>query len=223
MASQPLYRTARARDLPAWRSVHFVPANVEKFIEKAPSLGADAYQLDLEDSVPEAQKEAARANVRAAAKRVRVNGADVLVRVNRPIWQTLPDVQEAVCADVDAITFTKLDSASHVRLLDELVSDCEAREGMRHGHTRFIAVIETPEAYERMREIAEASPRVVAMMLGSEDFALEIGAEPSDEVLVTLKQRMIVAARAAGVLPFGYIGTIANFRDTEAFRAMVPM
>jgi citrate lyase subunit beta/citryl-CoA lyase len=40
-------------------------------------------------------------------------------------------------------------------------------------------------------------------------------------VLLMPKQRMVIAARAAGVMPLGYIGTIANFRDTEAFRAMV--
>jgi citrate lyase subunit beta/citryl-CoA lyase len=59
------------------------------------------------------------------------------------------------------------------------------------------------------------------MMLGSEDFALECGSEPTDEVLLQPKQRMVIAARAAGVLPLGYIGTIANFRDIEAFRSMV--
>jgi citrate lyase subunit beta/citryl-CoA lyase len=218
---EPMYRAARARRLPPWRSIHFVPANVDRFIGKAASLDADAIQVDLEDSVPEAEKAGARERLRETVSRARRGGADVLVRVNRPIGQAVRDIEAAVCGEVDAITLTKLDGPSHVRLLDELASDCEAREGLAAGHVRFVAVIETPEAYDRMAEIASASPRVVAMMLGSEDFALECGFEPADEVLLAPKQRMIIAARAAGVLPYGYIGTIANFRDTEAFRAMV--
>lgn len=218
---EPLYRSAHARRFPAWRSIHFVPANVDRFIDKAATLEADAIQVDLEDSVPEGEKSSARERLREAVSRVRRGGADVLVRVNRPIAQAVRDIEAAVCREVDAITLTKLDGPSHVRLLDELASDCEAREGLAAGHVRFVAVIETPEAFDRMREIASASPRVVAMMLGSEDFAHECGFEPEDEVLLAPKQRMIIAARAAGVLPYGYIGTIANFRDVEAFRAMV--
>lgn len=218
---QPLYRTARERRLPHWRSVHFVPANVERFIAKAPTLGADAIQLDLEDSVPPGEKAAAREGVRAAARRVRAGGADVVVRINRPLSLAVRDLEAAVCRDVDAVTLTKVDGPSHVRLMDEVASECEAREDLPAGHVRFLLAIETPEAFEQMSAIASASPRVAIMMLGSEDLAAECGFEPADEVLLMPKQRMILAACAAGVLPFGYIGTIANFRDAEAFRAMV--
>jgi citrate lyase subunit beta/citryl-CoA lyase len=216
-----LYRRARERALPAWRSIHFVPANVPKFIAKAPSLGADAIQIDLEDSVPAHEKAGARQALRATAAQVRAGGADVIVRVNRALSLAVRDIEAAVCRDVDAVTITKVDAASHIRLIDELVTECEAREGLPLGHVRMIAVVETPDAFDRMTEIAAASERVVALMLGSEDFALECGAEPIDEVLLQPKQRMVIAARAAGVLPLGYIGTIANFRDVDAFRAMV--
>ena len=37
--------------MPTWRSLLFVPVNVEKFIDKAPSVGADAVQLELEEKV----------------------------------------------------------------------------------------------------------------------------------------------------------------------------
>lgn len=218
---QPLYRAARERALPHWRSIHFVPANVERFIAKAPTLGADAIQLDLEDSVPAAEKAAARERLREAAARVRTSGADVVVRVNRALSLAVRDVEAAICRDVDAITLTKVDGPSHVRLMDELASECEAREGLSPGHTRFLVAVETAEAYEQMTAIAAASPRVVAMMLGSEDLAAECGFQPLDEVLLMPKQRMILAACAAGVMPLGYIGTIANFREAEAFRAMV--
>jgi len=69
-------------DLPVWRSLLYVPVNVEKFIDKAHTRGADVLQLDLEDAVPPAEKEKARTLVEKNAARVRRGGADVVVRIN---------------------------------------------------------------------------------------------------------------------------------------------
>jgi citrate lyase subunit beta/citryl-CoA lyase len=126
-----------------------------------------------------------------------------------------------VCPDVDGIAITKADSASHVRLLDQLVTELEAKRGMKEGHTKFIVMIETADAFTRIDEIPRASPRVVAMNIGGEDFALDLNAQPDADVLLHPKQRMIIAARAAGVMPLGFIGTVADFSDWEKFRLMV--
>jgi citrate lyase subunit beta/citryl-CoA lyase len=209
------------RELPVWRSLLYVPVNVERFVEKAHTRGADAIQLDLEDAVPASEKAAARALVEKNAARVRRGGADVVVRINQPLELAVRDLESSICPDVDAVAIAKADSASHVKLLDELVTRLEERRGMPVGHTRFIAMIETAEAFLRMDEIPRASPRVVAMNIGGEDFALDCNMQPEDETLLYPKQRMIVAARAAGVMPLGFIGTVADFGDWERFRAMV--
>ncbi|HUN49103.1 MAG TPA: aldolase/citrate lyase family protein, partial [Stellaceae bacterium] len=72
-----------------------------------------------------------------------------------------------------------------------------------------------------MAEIARAHPRIVAMTLGAEDFALSVGMLPEAEALFFPKQQMIIAARAAGILPLGFLGTVADFRDLDAFRATI--
>jgi len=108
-----------------------------------------------------------------------------------------------------------------VKLLDELVTGLEEKRGMKAGHTKFIVMIETADAFTRIDEIPRASPRVVAMNIGGEDFALDLNAQPDDDVLLHPKQRMIIAARAAGVMPLGFIGTVADFSDWEKFRLMV--
>ena len=208
-------------DLPVWRSLLYVPVNVEKFVEKAHTRGADVIQLDLEDAVPPAEKEKARTLVEKNAARVRRGGADVVVRINQPLALAARDLEHSVCPDVDGIAVTKADSASHVKLLDQLVTDLEAKRGMKAGHTRFIVMIETADAFTRIDEIPRASSRVVAMNIGGEDFALDINAQPEDDVLLHPKQRMIIAARAAGVMPLGFIGTVADFSDWEKFRTMV--
>jgi len=208
-------------DLPVWRSLLYVPVNVEKFIEKAHTRGADVIQLDLEDAVPPAEKEKARPLVEKNAARVRRGGADVVVRINQPLSLAVRDLEASICPDVDGIAVTKADSASHVKLLDQLVTGLEEKRGMRPGRTKFIVMIETADAFTRIDEIPRASLRVVAMNIGGEDFALDLNAQPEDDVLLHPKQRMIIAARAAGIMPLGFIGTVADFSDWEKFRLMV--
>jgi len=208
-------------DLPVWRSLMYVPVNVEKFIDKAHTRSADVIQLDLEDAVPPAEKANARKLVEKNAARVRRGGADVVVRINQPLALAVRDLEHSICPDVDGIAITKADSASHVRLLDQLVTELEAKRGMTVGHTKFLTMIETADAFTRIDEIPRASPRTVGMLIGGEDFALDMNAQPDGDVLLHPKQRMIIAARAAGVMPLGFIGTVADFSDWEKFRLMV--
>jgi citrate lyase subunit beta/citryl-CoA lyase len=208
-------------DLPVWRSLLYVPVNVEKFIDKAHTRGADVLQLDLEDAVPHAEKANARKLVEKNAARVRRAGADVVVRINQPLSLAVRDLEHSICPDVDGIAITKADSASHVRLLDELVTELEEKRGMPVGHTKFLVMIETTDAFSRIDEIPRASPRTVGMLIGGEDFALDMNAQPDGDVLLHPKQRMIIAARAAGVMPLGFIGTVADFSDWDRFREMV--
>lgn len=201
-----------------WRSMLFVPVNVQKYVDKAHERGADAIILDLEDSIAPNDKAAAREMVAAAAPVVSQSGADVVVRINRPIELAVRDIETVVSSEVEALMVPKLDSASHVRLLAELVDAVEAKKGVRRGQTKFIAMVETAAAFPRIFEIAAAHPRVVAITLGSEDFASSLGAEPHPEVLLYPKQQAVLAARAAGIAPMGTIGSVANFADVEGYR-----
>ena len=147
-------------DLPVWRSLLYVPVNVEKFIDKAHTRGADVLQLDLEDAVPPSEKDKARTLVEKNAARVRRGGADVVVRINQPLSLAVRDLEHSIGPDVDGIAITKADSASHVRLLDQLVSELEVKRGMTAGHTKFIVMIETADAFTRIDEIPRASARI---------------------------------------------------------------
>jgi citrate lyase subunit beta/citryl-CoA lyase len=209
------------KDLPVWRSLLYVPVNVEKFVDKAHTRGADAIQLDLEDSVPLGEKDTARTLVEKAAARVSRNGADVVVRINRPLRMAVRDLEASVCPGVHGIAVTKVEGPDHIRLLDELVSELEEKRGLPHGHTKFIAMIETPAAYFNMPAVAASADRLVGMSIGGEDFASETGMEPTEETLQLPKQTMIYAARSAGLMPFGYIASVAGFGDWEGFRRMV--
>jgi len=212
---------AADRTLPVWRSALYVPSNVPKFIDGAYKRGADAIILDLEDSVPLAEREAARRDLQATAENVARSGADVIVRINRPWRQAMLDLEAAISPRVKALAVTKVDSADHVRLIAEVVSELEAERGMTVGATQFTAMIETPGAWFQMPQIAGADKRIVALTLGGEDFALEMGMLPTAEALMMPKQQLAIAARAAGILPLGFIGTVADYKDLDAFRQTV--
>jgi citrate lyase subunit beta/citryl-CoA lyase len=207
--------------LPAWRSLLYVPATGRRFVEKAHSRGADAIILDLEDAVAPGEKAAARAALAEAVPMVRRGGAEVCVRVNRPLRLAVPDIEAAVAAGADALVLTKLLGPDHVRLLAEHVEEAEAAAGVPPGRTRLIGLVETAESLKQMEAIARASPRMVGLGVGGEDLATDLGAEATPDALDLPKRLGVIAARAAGILPLGFIGTVAGLSDLEGYRAML--
>ncbi len=207
--------------LPAWRSLLYVPATQRRFVERAHTRGADAIILDLEDAVAPSEKAAARAALAEAVPMVRQGGADVCVRVNRPLRLALPDIEAAIAAGADALVLTKLLGPDHLRLLDEQVAEAEAAAGAPAGRTRLIGLVETAESLSRMEAIARASPRLVALGVGGEDLATDLGAEATPDALDLPKRLGLIAARAAGILPLGFIGTVAGLADLDGYRAML--
>lgn len=203
---------------PVWRSILYVPGNVPKFIDKAHERGADCVLVDLEDSVQPAQKAEARAILPETMKKVARGGADVAVRINRPMRQAIPDLEAAVRPGLSALFVTKTEGVQHLRLLDEVVTELERERGMPVGGVGFAAMIEHPRALTELNDIAERGPRVIAMMLGGEDFALETGSVPGDETLELPKRMVAFAAQAHGVSMIGILGTVADYSDPAAYR-----
>ncbi len=95
--------THQAQSLPVWRSILFVPAVSDRFVESAFRQLADVLQIDLEDSVGPAQKEEARARAGGIADRFAAAGRDVTVRVNRPWSMSVRDPKAIVRPSVKAI------------------------------------------------------------------------------------------------------------------------
>ena len=214
-------RSRSTRELPVWRSVLSVPVNIGKFVDSAHTRGADCIMLDLEDSIPEREKKHARTLVQQAAQKAGRGGADVCVRANCPIEWAVRDIEYAVLPQVAVIALPKVDSASHLRILDDLVTRLEESRGMEAGSTRFFVMVETAAAYHRLHEIAHAVDRTAAMLLGSEDLAADCDMLPTPETLLNYKQQMIVAAKSAGLMPMGFIDSVAGISDWDVFRGMV--
>ena len=205
--------------LPTWRSLLFVPATAERFVAKAHTRGADVIILDLEDSIPPAEKAAARAALPAAAAQIHGAGNEVAVRINRALELAIPDIAAAVMPQVTALMLPKVMGGEHVKLLSEVVAVREAALGLAIGHTRFIGIVETPQALPNLVAIAGADPRMAALGVGSEDLSTELEAVPGADMLYHFGMMAVAAARGAGILPLGSVGAFADFNDLEGYRA----
>src|SRR2546429_656706 len=166
------------KDLPVWRSMLFVPVTQRRFVEGAARRGADAIILDLEDSVAPSEKERARTLVREAAEIVSRGGADVVVRLNRPLRMTVRDLEAVIGPGVQAGALPKAESADHVRLVAQTIGEGATARRIPPGTTKMLAMVETASAFFRIAEIARAHPRLVGLNLGTEDFALSAGSCP---------------------------------------------
>ncbi len=201
------------------RSTLILPVNIPRFVEKAYQRGADAILLDLEDAVPAAEKENARRLIKESLLVAARGGAEVGVRINKdPVWTPL-DVEASVYPGLDGIALPKTESVDEVRQLEKLVEKFEKARGIKPGTVLFSLLIETPKGLLQAREIATASPRIESMAIGMEDYCLELGVEPSaeaSEIFYPLS-KIVTVCKAAGIRPFGLLGSIADFRDLRGF------
>lgn len=189
----------------AYRSILFVPGHRPTWVEKAIDAGADCVVLDLEDSIPDAEKVGARAVVAESIRRVRATNERVglFVRVN-PLATKLTggDLEEVVVPGLTGIFAPKIEQAVDVLQYDALLDHFEARNGV--SGLEYIVPVETIQAIQNCREVALASPRVGAMIGPSAehaDIARAVGYEWTPEGLETLylRSRVLLACREAGI------------------------
>jgi len=199
-----------------YRSLIFVPGIRENMIEKARSFDADVIVLDLEDSVPTAEKEQARQVVRRAVPMMGTLGHTVHVRVN-PVSSGLArdDLAAVVCPELSGICLPKVESAQDIRDVDVLIRERELEQGVKPGTLALIPAIESARGVLRCEEICRASTRLTAITLGADDYTADLGVHRTREgrELDYARQVMAVCARAADIqaldTPF------ADFRDEE--------
>ncbi len=216
------------------RSELAVPAIRPELFAKAAAGAADAVFLDLEDSVPEAQKAEARQNAVAALRGVEWGRKLLAVRVN---GMDTPHFHRDVIAlleageRLDVIMIPKVGDAREVFAADLLCSGVEAGAG-RARRVGLGLVIETAKGLSQVEAIAGASPRAESLHLGVADLAASLGMRTTaigglvadyagpggllDPWHFALA-RVVAAARAAGLRPID--GPYGDFRDAAGLEA----
>lgn len=202
------------------RSLLCIPADAERFFPKAADRGADLILLDLEDGVAPPAKARARAALPGLVGHLQARGACVFVRVNNEPGLLAQDLLASVRSGADGIMMPKVEAPDELARLDaDMLREERAAGRPPHG-MRVIALIETPLAVCRAMDIARASPRLVSMGLGAEDFSTAMGMEPVIGALSVPAQMVAMAAVAAGLHPIGLPGPVGDFTDLAAYRAI---
>ena len=198
----------------------FVPADTDRFIDKAGQRGADALILDLEDAVARPAKAAARANLAAFTPRLKQANVPVYVRVNNEPALLAGDVEAAVAAGADGLLMPKVDTPDQVLLLDADLRRLELQYGRAVDSIRVVALIESPVGICNVVAIGQSSARLSALLFGVEDFGAAMGMESRIEGMSGPAQTMAIAAVAAGLQPLGLPGSVADFGNLTAYREL---
>jgi citrate lyase subunit beta/citryl-CoA lyase len=202
------------------RSVLYVPGNNDKMIDKASSLGADIVTLDLEDSVPPAEKANARTISAAALEAVGSGGSEVYVRLNN--WETLmtdDDLEAVVHKGLHGVTLAKCGHADDVKRLDWKLDELERRRGLKRGSIKISVLLETAKGAINAYPSLTASPRMVSAIFGAVDFTKDMRVKLTSvgEEQKYARRHIAVAARAAGVVALD--APFVAYQDMEAFEA----
>ncbi len=207
-------KTARERFR---RSRLYLPGNEPKFFLNAGLHGPDGVILDLEDSVAPKEKDAARFIVRNALRCVDFGNAERMVRINQG-ERGLEDLDEVVPQGVHVILIPKVETAEHVRAVDARAKKIAAAAGLK-SPPFLMPIIESAMGCFEAPYIASASPNVVALTIGLEDYTADIGAQRTLEGRESFWARSVVvnAARAAGVTPIDTV--FSDVADMEGLRA----
>jgi citrate lyase subunit beta/citryl-CoA lyase len=194
------------------RSVLFVPAHVARFVEKAPTAGADVVCLDLEDAVPLAEKEAARVAARASIGAL-AEAAEVWARVNAGEGMVQADLEAVILPGLRAVMLSKSEGIEQLRFLGETIERLEGERGIPAGMIGIVPLMETAKGVLRAEEICRSSARVIAAAFGSEDFVADMGVARTPDVLAYPRAHLAVACAAAGIAAIDTVDV--EYRDEK--------
>jgi len=204
--------------MPVMRSVFYVPGNNEKMVAKAPEFPADIITLDLEDSVPPAEKAKARQVVRENLKFAGSGGSTIYARINN--WETLmtnDDLEAIVHEGLSGVCLAKCGGPDNVQRLDWKLEELERRRNLPVGSVAIQLLIETAKGVINAYPSAIASKRVNSLIFGAVDYTkdMRVKLTSEGEEQKYARRHTAVAARAAGCVAIDC--PFVAFKDAEAF------
>jgi citrate lyase subunit beta/citryl-CoA lyase len=189
------------------RSWMFVPGHRQKMIDKALGLAqVDALMLDIEDGVPQQEKQNARQQIGTSLVKEREPGTTParFVRVSAVSYEHITaDLAHIVQPGLDGLVLPKVETPQQIQLVDAILRDRERQTGITAGKIALLIALESPRGLMNAYGIATASPRVTGLLFGAEDLGKELGlpfrreAEASE--LLFQRSTLVVAAAAANI------------------------
>lgn len=186
------------------RSLMFVPANNEKYLDSSVKRDADVLLLDIEDSVPPHEKQIARDNIKEFVKRSDLEGKLLFPRINdRESGELLKDVYQLTIPGITGFMYPKSTKAEDVYFIGKLIETIEYEKGIPIGTFKLIPLIETAGAVINIKEICSVTNRVIAVAFGCEDYVTDLEGKHDLEgnSIITARNLIAIGARSCGVLP----------------------
>lgn len=208
------------------RSSMFVPGHQPRMVQRALGLGEftpsalDVAILDLEDGVPPAEKDRARAALATALGRPsNGEGPARYVRINRDPPARDADLVAVLRAGLEGVVAPKVDHPDEIAELSRDLDEREDAAGLKRGAVRIIASIESARGLLDARAIASAD-RVIALLFGAEDFArdLALPTEREAEAAELLYPRSAVVVAAVAANRAAIDGIWPDVKDSEGLR-----
>lgn len=198
----------------------FVPSHNEKLMASAVKTDADVLLLDIEDSVqPVINKQIARDIIVNYIREGKFQGRKIFPRVNdRESGQLLKDIMQLTIQGIDGFMYPKSKRAEDIYFFDKLLETIEYEKGIPIGTFKIIPLIETASAVINVQEICLASPRVIAIAYGSEDFVADLEGihDLEHQSLFTPRAMIAMGARATGVTPIDTVHVrVHDLEDLE--------
>jgi len=214
MLPQNIYSTAKEQSR---RSRLYLPGNTPKLMLNAGIHSPDGIILDLEDSVAPSKKAEARILVRNALCSIDFYGVERMVRINQ-LPMGLDDLKYLIPYNVNLILIPKCENAQQVLDVENSINKMT---GGKHQPIYFMPIIESALGVVKAYEIATASPNVVSLAIGLEDYTADLGTQRTKEGKETFFARSAVvnAARAAGIQPIDSV--FSDVADMDALKQVV--
>ena len=180
------------------RSLLFVPGDDLHKISKAAQSAADCVILELEDGVALNRKAEARQVIQEALHTIDFGPREKLVRLN-PIGSEFfeDDFRQTIDGHPDSYVIPKAESAFDIAEFSDQLAHAERDRGWEVGEIRLIILIETPKGVMNLRELAQSTLRLEALMFGAEDLAGAMGAVRSKAGWEVFYARSAVVTAAA--------------------------
>jgi citrate lyase subunit beta/citryl-CoA lyase len=188
-------------------------------LERALDFKADVVMVDLEDSVPPAEKVNAREVAGEWVPKLREAGRRVMVRLNAlDTGLTRDELASVISPHLYGVSVGKTESAWDLQEIERIIGSLETRAGLTAGELKVMPWIESARALVNVNAMASASPRTIAIAFGAEDFTNDMGIQRTDdgEEVYHARATVAVAARAAGVASLD--GPYVAFRNPEGLR-----
>jgi len=181
------------------RSRLYLPGTEPKYFINGGLHQPDAIILDLEDSVHHAEKDAARILVRNTLRAVDFGACERMVRINQ-LPMGLEDLREVIPEGPDLILIPKVEKPEQVAEVDRTISELKIADKIDRP-IWIMPILESALGIENAFAIATASPNVVALTIGLEDYTADLGVVKTAEGRESAfaRARVVNAARAAGL------------------------